>query len=72
MAIEHSGIAIETDVIKTNLLDMEGDYVGKAESAFIIKTKIETIVSTTLRQAAAPTGTPNITSKVSNAITVNK
>lgn len=37
MAIEHSGIPITTDSIKSKLLDME-DEVGKAGSAFGVKT----------------------------------
>ena len=38
MAIEHSGISITTDAIKTKLLDMEHDVgVGKAGSAFASK-----------------------------------
>ena len=36
MAIEHSGIAITADSIKTKLLELETD-VGKAGSAFVSK-----------------------------------
>ncbi|GBP25140.1 hypothetical protein EVAR_19622_1 [Eumeta japonica] len=37
MAIEHSGININADAIKTKLLDMSTDFEGKSESAFVVK-----------------------------------
>ncbi|KAJ8897194.1 hypothetical protein PR048_002540 [Dryococelus australis] len=40
MAIEHSGIVISTDFIKTKLLDMEGD-VGDIGNAFAGKTFLD-------------------------------
>lgn len=35
MAIEHSGMKISCDTIKTKLLDMSSDFEGNSESAFI-------------------------------------
>ncbi|GBP79731.1 Retrovirus-related Pol polyprotein from transposon TNT 1-94 [Eumeta japonica] len=37
MAIEHSGINISADAIKTKLLDMSADFEGKSEGAFAAK-----------------------------------
>lgn len=35
MAIEHSGMKISCDTIKTKLLDMSSDFEGNSESAFV-------------------------------------
>jgi hypothetical protein len=37
MAIEHSGMSLSADAIKTKLLDMSADFEVKSESAFIAK-----------------------------------
>lgn len=67
MAIEHSGIAITSDSIKTKLLDMEGDEVDSAGNAFYFKNKGAHYKPSTYPKKTGSAGGSHVSKSDSNA-----